>query len=259
MGARSGYRRRMSLAAAAIGLSWSLAGSALGACAALSPRLPGARTQAALLGFAAGVMLAASLLSLLPQALDAGGSLSAVVGGLLGGIALIALLDRMVPHQHPGAPAPDHARGLTRGTALLIALALTLHNIPEGMAVGIAAAHGELAAAGTVVAAIAIHNVIEGVLVAVPLRLSGMSALRAFAIGQVAGAAEFLAGLTAALVIGDGSWLIPAGLACAAGAMVFLVLEELYPEAVRLDAGNIAPLGATAGVVLVVMLKALGA
>jgi len=127
------------------------------------------------------------------------------------------------------------------------------------MAVGIAAAHGEIAAAGTVVAAIAIHNVIEGVLVAVPLRLSGMSALRAFLLGQIAGAAEFLAGLTAALVIGDGSWLIPAGLACAAGAMVFLVLEELYPEAVRLDAGNIAPLGATAGVVLVVVLRGLGA
>jgi len=102
---------------------------------------------------------------------------------------LIALLARLIPHQHPGAPAPDHRPaqppGMTRATALLIALALILHNIPEGMAVGIAAAEGATGTATAVVAAIAIHNVIEGVLVTVPLRLAGMSAAAAFGIGQV--------------------------------------------------------------------------
>lgn len=246
------------LSAAGAGLGWAWGGSCLGACAAWLPGRLSPRVQSGALGLAAGVMVAAALLSLLPQALDVG-SPWAVLGGFAAGIALMLGLDAVVPHQHPGADAPDHGGGgLAARTGLLIALALTLHNIPEGLAVGLAALDGSVPALGnSVVLAIALHNVLEGVLVALPLRLAGFSRLAAFGLGQAAAAAEVLAGVGAVLVVGFAGWLLPAGLAAAAGAMIFVVLEELYPEALRAEAGNAAPIGAVAGVSAVIALTAL--
>ncbi len=247
-----------SLGLAAAGLGWSWAGSCLGAFAAWLPARLSGRTQAALLGVASGVMLAAALLSLLPQAMHSG-ALGVVLAGFLAGLGLMALLDAAVPHQHAGAPGPDHRTGgMAPGTGVLIALALTLHNIPEGLAVGLAALAGQGGGqTHGVVIAIALHNVLEGILVAVPLRLAGFTAWSAFGMGQFAAIAEVGAGVSAVLLVGFASWLLPAGLACAAGAMVFVVLEDIYPEALRAAEGNAGPAGAVIGVTVVVALTGL--
>ncbi|MCC6669594.1 MAG: ZIP family metal transporter [Planctomycetes bacterium] len=246
------------LLAAFHGTLWAALGSGLGACAAFAPAAPAPRGTAALLGFAGGVMLAAALLSLLPQALALPrGGLGPVLLGFGLGVALIWALDLFVPHQHPGAPAQDHASERRLHVGVLIALAITLHNLPEGMAVGVAAAAGAGGAdTGAVVWAIAAHNVVEGVLVAFPLRLAGLRPWPAFACAQVAGLAEVAAGLVAALLVTQAAWLLPAALAFAGGAMVYLVFEELLPEALRAADGNAASLGGTAGIVLVLVLGA---
>jgi ZIP family zinc transporter len=247
------------IASAALANAWAWGGSALGAFAAWLPRAPSARTTASLLGFAAGVMLAASFLGLIPQAqsLAGEGGGSQILIGFLGGVGLVWLLDLVVPHEHPGASEPDHAGvSLARHKGLLIALALMLHNIPEGMAVGASAVGAEgNPAVWSIVWAIALHNVVEGVLVAVPLRLSGYSARNAFLLAQVAGAAELAAGVLAAMLVGSIGSLLPAGLALAAGAMSFVVVEELLPEAYRLQRGNETALGACLGIVVVLLLN----
>jgi ZIP family zinc transporter len=233
------------------GLALSWAGSGIGACAAWLPVRPSPAVQAGALGLAAGVMIAAALMGLVPDALVQAGPGRAylVWAGFLAGLLGLAALDRLMPHQHPGAPGPDHAHGISRGTASLIALALILHNIPEGMAVGVAAAAGEASPSGAaVVTALALHNVIEGLLVALPLRLAGMRPLTAFALGQAAGVVEVAAGLMAGLWLPAGSAAIPLALAAAGGAMVFLSFEELLPEALRCHDGNAGPVGAAAGV-----------
>lgn len=248
------------MVAAAIATGWSWVGSASGAFAAWLPRAPSKAVIAMLLGYAGGVMIAASLLSLLPQAFqlaaaDGRGGALGVLAGFAAGVALIWMLDLVVPHQHPGAPGPDHGASLSRGTGILIVLALTLHNIPEGMAVGVAAAAGSLGAAtATIIWAVALHNVVEGMLVAVPLRLAGFRPWSAFLIAQAAGAAELVAGMGAALAVAQIEPLLPFGLALAAGAMIYLVFEELLPEAQRASAGNAGSLGATLGVVTVIVL-----
>lgn len=233
------------------GLAISWAGSCLGACAAWLPLRPRPAFQAGALGLAAGVMLAASMLGLVPDALAlSGGDRAWLVWlGFLAGLAAIAALDRLLPHQHPGAERPDHAAAMGRSTAQLIALALAIHNIPEGMAVGVASAAGEsLPGGGSVIVALSLHNVVEGLLITMPLVLAGMGRGTAFVLGQAAGAVEVLAGAAAAWWIAPGSWIIPAGLAAAAGAMVFIAFEELLPESYRCHAGNAGPVGAVLGV-----------
>jgi ZIP family zinc transporter len=231
-------------------LGWAWAGSCLGSCAAWLPMRPRPGLQAGALGLAAGVMVAAALLGLIPDAVHQAHGRQAVVWlGFAAGLAGIALLDRFIPHQHPGDPQPDHARSIRGSAARLIALALILHKIPEGMAVGVAAAAGAASPSGPVViAAIAIHNVLEGMLIAVPLQLAGTSRLTAFALGQLAGIIALVSGLAAALLLPADAALIPAAMAAAAGAMVFIAFEELLPEALRLDAGNSGPIGAVLGV-----------
>lgn len=235
----------------ATGIAW--AGSAIGACAAWLPRQPGARMMAAMLGLAAGVMIAATLLSLLPQAKALHDSTLLILAAFAAGAVGIWLLDLAVPHQHPGAPEPDHSVGMQRHAGILIAGAIVIHNIPEGAAVG-AFAMGEGGATGSLVWAIALHNIIEGVLVAFPLRAAGFSTLTAFLVAQGAGAVEFVSGLAAASMVGLVTPLLPVALAMAGGAMIFVVFEELLPEAHRHRQGNIASLGAMVGVGLVLWL-----
>lgn len=248
------------IGSASEGLLWAWAGSCLGACAAWLPVRPRPSAQAACLGFAAGVMIAAALLGLVPDAAELAGPASwPVWGGFAAGLLLIAGLDRLMPHQHPGADAPDHAPpGIRSTSALLIALALTLHNIPEGMAVGVAGAAGEAGPSSTaVIVALALHNVVEGLLVTMPLVLAGMHRALAFALGQAAGLIEVASGAAAAALLAPDSPLIPAGLAAAAGAMVFISFEELLPEAQRCDGGNAGPVGAVLGVGAVLVLGGL--
>ena len=197
----------------------------------------------AMLGFAAGVMIAASFWSLLAPAIDLAESMEvtpwipAVIGFLAGGVFLW-LADKLLPHLHPGMKM-ENAEGINSGwrRSVLLVLAITLHNIPEGLAVGVA--FGALAAgipsatlAGAVALAIGIglQNFPEGTSVSVPLRREGMSRLKAFWYGQMSGIVEPISGVLGALAVILIRPILPYALAFAAGAMIYVVVEELIPE-----------------------------
>lgn len=214
----------------------------------------------AMLGFAAGVMIAASFWSLLAPAIEmaenAGqpGWVPATAGFLSGG-AFLWLVDKLLPHLHLGFPR-EEAEGLptTWRRSVLLVLAITLHNIPEGLAVGVA--FGALAAdlpsanlAGAVALAvgIGIQNFPEGAAVSVPLRREGMSRLKCFWYGQLSGMVEPVAGLVGAAAVLLMEPLLPFALSFAAGAMIFVVVEELIPES-QLDKNtDLSTVGAMMG------------
>jgi ZIP family zinc transporter len=200
----------------------------------------------AMLGFAAGVMIAASFWSLLVPAIDmaaaAGGPgwFPAVIGFLAGG-AFLRVADHFLPHLHPRLRM-EEAEGLPTAwrRATLLVLAITLHNIPEGLAVGVAfaaaAQHLDLAGGATLGGAVALaigiglQNFPEGIAVAMPLRREGVPPLKSFWYGQLSAAVEPVAavvGAAAVLLIGA---ILPYALAFAAGAMIYVVVEELIPE-----------------------------
>ncbi|MEK7214338.1 MAG: ZIP family metal transporter, partial [Chloroflexota bacterium] len=199
-----------------------------------------------MLGFAGGVMIAASYWSLLAPAIaiSAGKALPAwfppAAGFLLGGIFLL-VLDRLLPHLHFGFPA-EEAEGIKtswRGSTLLV-LAITLHNIPEGLAVGVAfgaVAAGfpsaSLPAAVALAIGIGIQNFPEGLAVSMPLRREGMSRWRSFWYGQLSGMVEPIAGVVGAAATLISQPILPYALGFAAGAMVFVVVEETVPESQR--------------------------
>lgn len=201
--------------------------------------------QRLFLGFAAGVMIAASVWSLLIPAIEEAeengipGYFPAA-GGFVLGVAFLLLLDKLLPHLHHDDPhAPKSKR--SKRTALLM-VAMTLHNIPEGMAVGLAfarAAQNEsgflwLSAAGALALGIGIQNFPEGAAIALPLRQEGNSRRHAFLQGCLSGSVEPIFGVLAAIVAGSVAPLMPWFLSFAAGAMMVVVVEELIPEA-RLD------------------------
>lgn len=213
-----------------------------------------------MLGFSAGVMIAASVWSLLIPAIDlsAGGAVPiwfpAVVGFMLGG-GFLRLIDLVLPHLHLGFP-DEEAEGLpTRWRrSILLVLAITMHNFPEGLAVGVAfgaAAAGFPAAtvAGAVALAIGIglQNFPEGTAVAVPLRREGLTRRRAFMYGQASGMVEPIAGLIGAAAVLLVAPILPYALAFAAGAMIFVVAEELIPEAQRGGFTDVATFGTMLG------------
>ena len=201
--------------------------------------------QRLFLGFAAGVMIAASVWSLLIPAIEEAeesgvpGYLPAT-GGFILGVAFLLLLDKALPHLHHDDPRVPKAKRSKR-TALLM-IAMTLHNIPEGMAVGLAfarAAQNEggvlwLSAAGALALGIGIQNFPEGAAISLPLRQEGNSRSRAFLEGCLSGSVEPIFGVLAAIVAGSVAPLMPWFLSFAAGAMMVMVVEELIPEA-RLD------------------------
>lgn len=220
-----------------------------------------------MLGFAAGVMIAASYWSLLEPALDLAGELGmapaipAAVGFLAGGIFL-KIIDKTIPHLHLGF-ALDQAEGPKTKwqRTMLLVLAVTIHNIPEGLAVGVA--FGALAAqipsaslAGAVSLAlgIGIQNFPEGVAVVLPLRGEGLTRWKSFFIGQISGIVEIFAGLIGALLTISMRQLLPYTLAFAAGAMSYVVIEELIPEAQQETSSDLATLGALAGFVAMMIL-----
>lgn len=213
-----------------------------------------------MLGFAAGVMIAASFWSLLAPAIEMAEEFSipawipATVGFLLGG-AFIRLIDMFLPHLHIGFPT-DEAEGLptTWRRSILLILAITLHNFPEGLAVGVAfgaAAVGVPSAtvAGAVALAIGIgiQNFPEGTAVAVPLRREGVSRIRSFWYGQLSAVVEPVAGVIGASAVLLMRPILPYALAFAAGAMIFVVVEELIPESQLSKNTDIATLGAMMG------------
>ena len=220
-----------------------------------------------LLGFASGVMVAASVWSLLIPSLEmsaeAGGPtwLPAAVGFVLG-ILFLLLLDTLIPHLHIGAEQPE---GLTRNCqwkrTTMLSVAVTLHNIPEGMAVGVilasAMAEGSMismSAAWALAIGIAIQNFPEGAILSMPLHSEGMGKGKAFAIGALSGIVEPIASILTILLIGFISPALPYLLAFAAGAMMYVVVEELIPEAQAEPHSNIPTLGFTVGFVLMMIL-----
>lgn len=221
--------------------TWFL--TALGACAAFFGKAPSRRTFDMMLGFAGGVMIAASFWSLLAPAIEIseGSTLPswfpAAVGFLAGG-ASIRLLDYFLPHLHIGLPV-EEAEGVKtswRRSTLLIA-AITLHNIPEGLAIGVgfgavAAGYPEATLAGAMVLTlgIGIQNFPEGIAVAAPLRREGFTRFRSFWYGQLSGLVEPISAVIGAIVVFIAQPILPYALAFAAGAMIFVVTEELIPE-----------------------------
>jgi ZIP family zinc transporter len=213
-----------------------------------------------MLGFAAGVMIAASFWSLLAPAIEmAQGSplppwVPAVVGFLMGGVFLLGV-DRLLPHLHPGYPI-EQAEGVKTGwqRSILLVLAITLHNIPEGLAVGVAFGAsredpGAAPLAGAIALAIGIglQNFPEGTAVSVPLRREGLSRFRSFWWGQLSGIVEPVAGALGALAVLLVKPILPYALAFAAGAMIYVVVEELIPESQLEQNTHVATIGAMLG------------
>ncbi|MDI3342070.1 MAG: ZIP family metal transporter [Sphaerobacter sp.] len=251
------------------GFTWFI--TALGASLVVVTGRMSAPLLDAMLGFAAGVMLAASVWSLILPAIElvesAGrpGWIPAAIGILLGA-AFLRLADFLLPHLHLGG-AKEEAEGVQtawRRTTLLV-LAITLHNVPEGLAVGVAfgaAAEGiatgaggaTLASAIALTIGIALQNLPEGIAVAMPLRREGVRPLIAFWYGQLSAAVEPIAaviGATAVLVIQP---ILPYALAFAAGAMIFVVVEELIPESQRGRHTDLATSGTITGFIVMMIL-----
>jgi zinc transporter, ZIP family len=214
----------------------------------------------AMLGFAAGVMIAASFWSLLAPAIEmteeAGGVkwVPAVVGFLLGGGFLLAM-DKVLPHLHLGLRT-EQAEGIKTNwkRSVLLVLSITLHNIPEGLAVGVAFGSlannpdvGVLGGALALAFGIGLQNFPEGAAVSIPLRREGMSRRKAFTYGQLSGLVEPVAGVVGALLVLTIKPLLPYALAFAAGAMIFVVVEELIPESQRGDETDLSTVGALLG------------
>lgn len=224
-----------------------------------------ASAQRIFLGFAAGVMIAASVWSLLIPAIEEAEGAGQVgwvpaAGGFVLGVAFLMALDGILPHLHPGAREPEGARSKLHRTTLLI-FAVTLHNIPEGMAVGLsfalAAQHNDPALyAGAMALAVGmgIQNFPEGAAIALPLRQEGVGRTRAFLWGSLSGLVEPVFGLLTVLLAGSVQPLMPWLLSFAAGAMLYVVVEELIPEAHLGEHSNVGTLGVMGGFLVMMIL-----
>lgn len=220
-----------------------------------------------MLGFAAGVMIAASFWSLLSPSIDMAEEMGlvpyvpAVIGFLMGGFFLW-IVDKTLPHLHMGLKTED-AEGIKTGwqRSVLLVLAITLHNIPEGLAVGVAfgaVASGipsaSLAGAVALAFGIGIQNFPEGAAVSIPLRREGFSRTKSFIYGQASGLVEPIAGVFGAFAVVKMRPMLPYALAFAAGAMIYVVVEELIPEAQTDKNTDIATIGAMVGFAVMMFL-----
>ena len=220
-----------------------------------------------MLGFAAGVMIAASFWSLLAPAIDMAeqsnvpGWMPAVIGFLLGGVFLWGV-DKILPHLHLGLPTSE-AEGIKTSwqRSILLVLAITLHNIPEGLAVGVAfgAVAAGIPSAGltgavALVIGIGMQNFPEGAAVSVPLRREGMSRLKSFWFGQASGLVEPMAGVLGAAAVLAMRPILPYALAFAAGAMIYVVVEELIPESQSGKDTHFSTFGAMLGFAIMMLL-----
>lgn len=246
------------------GILIPLAGTSLGAaCVLFMKNEMSALLQRSLTGFAAGVMVAASVWSLLIPAMEQSegmGQLAfvpAVVGFGLG-IAFLLSLDRLIPHLHLGGEAEGMKCALSKSTMLVLAVAL--HNIPEGMAVGVVYAglsgSGEVSAAGALALSlgIAIQNFPEGAIISMPLRSEGMSKGKSFALGVASGVVEPLAAIATILAAQFVTSILPYLLSFAAGAMIYVVVEELIPESAQGKHSNLGTIAFAVGFALMMAL-----
>lgn len=242
----------------ATGFTWLV--TAIGAAGVFLTKTVNKKLLDTMLGFAAGVMIAASYWSLLAPSINLSEEMGLVkwippvVGFLMGG-AFLGLIDRILPHLHIGF-ARDTAEGVqtTWHRSVLLILAITLHNIPEGLAVGVAfgAAAADLGGASIVAAialaiGIALQNFPEGMAVAMPLRREGFSRSKSFFYGQLSAVVEPVAGAIGAATVILARPILPYALAFAAGAMIFVVVEEVIPESQHGGNSDLATLGTMIG------------
>ena len=241
-------------------------GTTLGAACVffMKGRMPD-RLQKALLGFASGVMIAASVWSLIIPSIDmaeaAGGVawLPAVVG-FLAGVGFLLLLDTLIPHMHMDSDCPE-GRACGLGKSKMLVLAVALHNLPEGMAVGVVLA-GMLSGSGVISVAsafalsigIAIQNLPEGAIISMPLVGTGLSRKKAFGYGFMSGVVEPVGTIITLLLTAFIQPVLPYILSFAAGAMIYVVVEELIPESQAGAHSNIGTIGAALGFALMMIL-----
>jgi ZIP family zinc transporter len=249
----------------ATGFTWFV--TALGAGLVFFFKTINRKVLDSMLGFAAGVMIAASFWSLLSPAIEMSEEagklpwLAPLVGFLMGG-AFLKLADSLIPHIHIGMPdeKPEGVKTNWKRSVLLVG-AITLHNIPEGLAVGVAfgaAAAGipsaTLAGAVALAIGIGIQNFPEGAAVSIPLRREGLSRRRSFLYGQASGMVEPVAGVIGAFAVVAMQPLLPYALSFAAGAMIYVVVEELIPEAQTSGNSDIATIGTMLGFAVMMLL-----
>lgn len=223
--------------------------TAAGAALVFFTKTVNPKVMDSMLGFAAGVMIAASFWSLLAPGIEMASQIGQIPWltaaiGFLGGGLFMRLTDRLLPHLHPGM-AMDKSEGIKTSwqRSTLLVLAITLHNIPEGLAVGVAfgavAANLPSATIGGAIAlaiGIGLQNFPEGAAVSLPLRREGMGRLKSFSMGQASGMVEPIAGVLGAVFVLNMQGALPYALCFAAGAMIFVVVEELIPESQRNEA-----------------------
>lgn len=242
-----------------VGLMIPFIGTTLGAAGVFFLKKEiGPFVQKALLGFASGVMVAASVWSLLIPAMDMSSHLgkfafAPAAAGFLAGVAFLLAMDRVIPHLHLGNAQPEGPKSRLQRTTLLM-LAVTLHNFPEGAAAGAAYAgvlsgSGQISMAGALALSIgiAIQNFPEGIIISFPLRSAGAGRLKAFTAGMLSGIVEPAGAALAILLASQISGVLPYLLAFAAGAMIYVVVEELIPEASEGEHSNTATIGFAVG------------
>lgn len=248
------------------GLGLPVLGTAIGAAFVffIKDKIP-TYVEKALLGFASGVMIAASVWSLIIPSMDMIGDdglmrvVPAAVGFLLG-MGFLLVLDMVTPHLHFGSKSPEGPRYKLSRTAMLT-FAVALHNLPEGMAVGVVYA-GTLASGGEVTLSaalalslgIAIQNIPEGAIVSMPLYTENRNKWKSFGIGALTGLVEPVGAVIVILLASMVSWVLPYLLAFAAGAMIYVVIEELIPEASQGEHTNISTIGFALGFTLMMVL-----
>lgn len=248
------------------GLSIPFFGTALGAAMVFLMRgSMNARLEKLLLGFASGVMIAASVWSLLIPSIDMAAEQGTVpwlpaAAGFILGILFLLLLDSLIPHLHMDSDRPEGVR--TRlGRCTMLVLSVTLHNIPEGMAVGVTFAGALMGNTGITIAGafalaigIAIQNFPEGAIISMPLCSEGISKQKAFCYGVLSGLVEPVGALLTIYLTGFIVPVLPYFLSFAAGAMIYVVVEELIPESQAGEHTNIGTVGVAIGFVLMMIL-----
>ena len=249
-----------------IGLLIPFLGTSLGsAMVFLMKNKMNRKVEKILLGFASGVMIAASVWSLLIPSIDMTEEqgkvawIPAAVGFLLG-IIFLLVLDSLIPHLHLDSDKPEGLKAKLKKTTMMI-FAVTLHNIPEGMAVGVAFAGALAENAGITMSAaialaigIAIQNFPEGAIISMPLKSEGMSKTKAFVYGTLSGVVEPIAAFITILLTSVVTQILPYLLSFAAGAMIYVVVEELIPESQSGEHSNIGTIGVAIGFVLMMIL-----